>query len=78
MKKVRIDKNNMRKNSRRIAYEYTTGQDIWLKRKKASKHEQELEGPYEIPSINDNGTILFQKGKVNNVTNIRRIKPFIE
>jgi hypothetical protein len=43
-----------------------------------SKHEREYEGPYEISQVNDNGTIRFQKGIVNDVVNIRRIKPFPE
>ena len=73
-----INKNNMQENSRRIAYGYTLGQNILLKRNKASKHEQYFEGPYEITAVNDNETIRLQKGKVNGVTNIRRIKPFTE
>ena len=51
----------MRKNSCRIAYKYTLGQKILLKCKKASKHEQELKGPYKIPAVDDNGTAQFQK-----------------
>ena len=77
-KEAHINKNNIRKNSCRIAYEYTLSQKILLKCKKASKHEQELKGPDEITDVDDNGTDQFQKGKVNDVTNICRIKPFIE
>ena len=51
----------MRKNSCRIAYKYTLGQNILLKCKKASKHKQELKGPNEIPAVDDNGTAQFQK-----------------
>ena len=62
-KQARIKKNNMRKNSCRIAYECTLGQKILLKCKKASKHKQVLKGPDEIPAVDDNGTAQFQKVK---------------
>ena len=68
----------MRKNSCRMAYKYTLGQKILLKCKKASKHEQELKGPYEITAVDYNVTTQFQKVTVNGVTNICCIKPFIE
>ena len=61
-----------------ISYEYTLGQKILIKRKKATKHEQEFEGSYEITDVENNGTIQLQKSKVNDVFNIHRIKPFIE
>ena len=54
----------MRKNSCRIAHECTLGQKILLKCNKASKHEQELKGPDEIPAVDDNGTAQFQKRKI--------------
>ncbi len=47
-----------------------------VKARKNSKHELEHAGPYEITQVNDNGTVRFQKGIVNDVVNIRRIKPF--
>jgi hypothetical protein len=54
------------------------GDKILVKARKNSKHELECDGPYEITQVNDNGTVRFQKGTVNDVTNIRRIKPFHE
>jgi hypothetical protein len=41
-------------------------------------HELEYEGPYAITQVNDNGTIQFQKGIINDVVNICRIKPFYD
>ena len=35
-------------------------------------------GPFPIIQINDNGTVRFQKGIINDATNIRRIKPFFD
>ena len=35
-------------------------------------------GPFPITHINENGTICFQIGIINDATNVRRIKPFFE
>ena len=35
-------------------------------------------GPFPITQINDNGTVRFQKGIINDATNIFRIKPLFE
>ena len=34
--------------------------------------------PFPITQINYNGTIRVQKGIINDATNIRRIKPFLD
>ena len=44
-----------------------------VKRRKNSKLELELMGPFPITQINDNGTVFLQKGIINDATNIRRI-----
>ena len=49
-----------------------------FKHKKNSKHEIEFMGPFLMTQINDNGTVRFQKGIINDATNIRRIKPIID
>jgi transposase InsO family protein len=77
-KQNRINENNKRENKNRRAHQYRISDKILLKARKHSKHELEYEGPYEITKINDNGTVRFQKGIVNDVVNIRRIKPFYE
>ena len=58
-------------------HQYNVGDKILVKRKKNSKHELELMGPFPITQINDNITVFFQKGNIKNATIIRRIKPFI-
>ena len=44
-----------------------------VKRKENSKHELEFMGPFPITQINNNGKVRFQKGIINDATNIRRI-----
>jgi transposase InsO family protein len=77
-KQTRINENNKRENKSRRNHNYSLGDKVLIKARKNSKHELEYEGPYEITQVNDNGTVRFQKGIVNDVTNIRRIKPFHE
>ena len=75
-KQDRIDENNKRENAKRLDHQYNIGDQILLRRKKNSKHELEYEGPYPLTAINDNGTVRFQKGIINDVVNLRRIKPY--
>ena len=64
----------MRQNN----HQYKVGDEIPVKRKKNSKHKLELMGPFPITQINDNSTVCFQKGIINDATNIGRIKPFFD
>ena len=59
-------------------HRYKVGDKILVKRKKSSKHKLEFMGPFPIRQINDNGMVSFQKGIINDATNIRRIKPFFD
>ena len=77
-KQLRVNHNNMRENMRRNNHQYKVGDKILFKRKKISKHELKIMGPFTITQINDNGTVCFQKGIINDATNIRRIKPFFD
>ena len=59
-------------------YKYKVSDKILVKRKKNSKHKLELMGPLIITQIIENGTSHFQKGIINDATNIRRIKLFFD
>ena len=59
-------------------HQYRVGEKVLVKRKKNSKHELELMDPLLITKINDNGAVRFKKGIINDATNIRRIKPFLD
>ena len=77
-KQLRINHNNIRETMRRNNHQYKVGEKILVKRKKTSKHELEFMGTFPITQINDNGTVCFQKGIINDATNICRIKPFFD
>ena len=63
---------------RRNNHQYKVGEKILVKRKKNSKHELEFMGPSPITQINDNCTVRFQKGIINDATNIFRMKPLFD
>ena len=46
-------------------HQYKVGEKLLVKRKKNSKHKLEFMGTFPIPQINDNGTVRFQKGIIN-------------
>ena len=77
-KQLRINHNNKRENMQRNNHQYKVGDKILVKRKKNSKNELEFMGPFHITQLNDNGTVRFQKGIINDAVNIRRIKPFFD
>ena len=77
-KQLWIDHNNKRKNMCRNNHQYKVGDKILVKQKKNSKHELEFMGPFLNKKINYNGMVLFQKGIINDATNILRIKPFFD
>ena len=63
---------------RRDNHQYKVGENNLVKRKKNSKHELEFIGPFPITQINDNVTVRFQKGIINDATNICRLKTFFD
>jgi hypothetical protein len=77
-KQTRINENNKRENKSRCVHNCTLGDETLVKARKNLKHELEHDGPHEITEFNDNGTVGFQEGTVNDVANMRRIKPFHE
>ena len=77
-KQLGINHNNMQENMQRNNHQYKVGDKILVKRKKNYKQELEFMGPFPITQINYNGTLSFQKGIINDATNIRRIKPLFD
>ena len=70
-----MNHNNKRENKGRNKHQYKVGDKILVKHKKNYNHELEFLGPLPITKIDDNGTVCFQKGIINNATNILRTKP---
>ena len=76
LKQAKIDANNKRENTSWVEHHYQVGDQVLIRARKSTKHDKEYEGPYPLTKVNTNGTVNFQKGIVNDVVNIRRVKPF--
>ena len=63
---------------RRNNHQYRVNDIIQVKSNKNSNHELKFMGPFLITQINDNDTDRFQKGIINDATNIDRIQPFLD
>ena len=59
-KQLQINHNNKRENMLRNNHQYKIGDKILVKRKKNSKHELKIMGPFPIKQINNNVTVCFQ------------------
>ena len=78
-KQKRIDENNRRENAKRIENKYAIGYQILIKTDPNRKYGQNAyKGPYEIISVNNNGTLRYQKGRIQDIINIRNTTPYHE
>ena len=59
-------------------HQYKVRDKVQVKSKKNFYHELEFMGPFPTTQIKDNGAVCFQKGIMNNATNIFRIKLFFD
>jgi hypothetical protein len=78
-KQMLIELNNKRENASRIMHKYKTNDKVLYKNLMDSKFSEDpWKGPYQIITVNDNGTVRLQMGKVIDTINIRNIKPYKE
>jgi hypothetical protein len=75
-KQKRINYDNARENSKRVAHDYKVGDYAYILRDgNYRKLEGDKQGPYRITEVFTNGTVRIQKGIVNERINIRRLTP---
>ena len=66
-----------KKNSRRIDFDYTVGQQVLLRKDGIlRKAEDKNDGPYVITQVHTNGTVRIQCGTISERLNIRRLSPY--
>jgi transposase InsO family protein len=76
-KQARIIQNNAAENKTRLPYVYNVGQQVLIKTEQSRKYgKNPYQGPYQIVSINDNGTVRLRQGAVERAWNIRNIHPY--
>ena len=72
-----IDSNLIRENRRRIDYNYSVGERVWIKVYDPTKMDPRLHGPYQITRVYVNGTVDVQlKPGVIQRYNIRKVVPY--
>jgi transposase InsO family protein len=76
-----IRQNNERENAKRTPYTYAVGDRVMVEQPQHRKYGQpKYKGPYEIDTVNDNGTVRLrqpkQGGAVYQTWNIRNIHPY--
>ena len=78
-RQVKVDRDLMRANARRTAFDYKQGENVLKKVHNPKKLEQLWDGPYPIERVHVNGnvTIALKPGVLERI-NIRRVKPYFE
>jgi hypothetical protein len=72
-----IEQNNKRENAKRTGHEYQIGNRVLVAAKLDGKYQGDLwDGPYVIALVNNNGTVILNRGAYQETINIRRIKPY--
>ena len=76
-KQLLIEINNQRENKKSRVHVYQKGDKVLQKNSTPTKYGgPEYSGPYEILTVNNNGTVLLQKRRFQETVNIRNIKPY--
>jgi len=74
-----VDKDNARKNARRIDFDYAVGHKVMIRKDGyIRKADKKYLGPFTITQVHMNGTIRIQRGTMSERINIRRVTPFFE
>jgi hypothetical protein len=72
-----VDRANLRENRNWIDYDYTIGQQVYIKNDGIHrKLDSPKQGPFQITDVFTNGTVRIQRGRVNERINIRRLEPY--
>ena len=71
-----INQNNARENAKRTPHTHKVGDKIWLENATTTKFGQDPhDGPCDIVTVNDNGTVIYKNGSLIDKINIRNIHP---
>ena len=74
-----VDIDNVRENAKRVMHDYTVGYQVYVQMNGIyRKLDYKKQWPYRIIEVFKNGTVQVQRGKVNELINIRRLKPHFD
>ena len=75
VKQRQVDIDNVRENSKQVTHDYGIGDQVYVKMTSIyRKLDYKKQGPYRITEVFTNGTVWVQRGQVNEIINIRRLK----
>ena len=75
-KRLQVQKDNSRENSKRIPHEYKVGDQVFrVKKGVRRKLSDKKTKPYTISQVNTNGTVKLTQGNKSMTLNIRNIEP---
>ena len=78
-KQQSVDRANRRENSKRVDYDYSVGDQVYIVKDKIHrKLDGPKTGPYPITNVYTNGTVRIQRGLINERLNIRRLEPHFD
>ena len=79
MKHCQVDIDNAGENSRRVTYAYAIRDQVFVEITGIyRKLDNNKQWPNIITEVFTNGTVRFQRGQVNEIINIRRLKPHFD
>jgi len=71
-----INKNLINANRKRIAHDYTVGEEVWITVPDPKTLQERVRGPYRIVQTHTNGTVtILIRQHITERINIRRIRP---
>ena len=75
-KRLLINKNNKRENSKRTPHTYQVGDQVLIKQSQETKYgKNPYKGPHPVTEVKG-ATVTVNEGKVTDVYNIRNVKPY--
>jgi len=80
-KQKHVDRDNLRENSRRVNYDYTEQDKVYIKPDGIyRKLDYKKKCPYTSPitQVHTNSTVQIDRGYANERVNIRRLQPYFE
>ena len=76
-KQQRINKNNAAENAKRLEHTYHINDKILIKNDHSRKYgKNAYSGPYRVTRVNDNGTLRYRRGNIEDTINIRNVTPY--
>ena len=71
--------NNIQENKKRKQHDYKVNDKVLIKEPSNLKYGTDAySGPFKIIKVNTNGTVTLKKGCIEDVYNIRNIKPYYD